>query len=295
MIKKIIGIIILTFTILTINAKEKENPFLDDIREINELVRDSKEYFSDEDKLRANELVLSKIKALAKNRKSFDYPMDSLVGISFLESKDGIVRLFTWNIYFEDLTHKCFGLIQYHPNKRTNVVFELKDFYDHYATKKRKFPSHAEWYGAVYYDIVEKKVGKNTLYTLMGWRGCDALTQQKVIETLSFDRRNLPRFGGRKFRVNKKYVSRLVYTYSAKTMMRIGQNPSKELIVIDHLSPSNPKFIGQYQYYGPDLSYDALEFRGSKWYMMENIDPTIAVSYTLMHKRDSTEQPSQGF
>jgi len=31
------------------------------------------------------------------------------------------------------------------------------------------------------------------------------------------------------------------------------------MIIFDHLSPSKPSYTGNYQFYGPDFSYDGLE------------------------------------
>jgi hypothetical protein len=44
------------------------------------------------------------------------------------------------------------------------------------------------------------------------------------------------------------------------------------MIVFDHLSPANESYTGNYQYYGPDLSFDALRFENGIWELKENID-----------------------
>ena len=47
---------------------------------------------------------------------------------------------------------------------------------------------------------------------------------------------------------------------------------NEKQIVFDHLSPKSPQFTGQYQYYGPDFSYDALEFKKGKWVYIKDVD-----------------------
>jgi len=44
------------------------------------------------------------------------------------------------------------------------------------------------------------------------------------------------------------------------------------MIVMDHLSPSSPVYNGDYQFYGPDLSFDALKFEDGLWIYESAID-----------------------
>ena len=55
--------------------------------------------------------------------------------------------------------------------------------------------------------------------------------------------------------------------------MLLRHLPEKNWIVFDHLALNNVKAATSVaENYGPDLSYDALKFVGSKWTLMENID-----------------------
>ena len=275
---------------------QEDDLFQSEISQINELIIDINEYYQDEDKIKANDQLVDVLNDLLKKRSSYDYDFSDINGISIVSSKDDKLRLFTWDVRFRNLQHKCYGFIQYKASKRYYLCFQLKDFYAPYDKAKRKFPSHAEWYGAVYYDIVQCKINKSkTVYTLLGWRGRDALTQQKIIETLEFNGNNLPVFGKKRFKVGKKRENRLVFTYSSKLQMKLKYSPKHRYIIADHLSPQNPKFINQYQYYGADLSYDAYEFRNSLWYKIDNIDPVIAVDYHLISKRDTSQRVSESF
>ena len=53
-------------------------------------------------------------------------------------------------------------------------------------------------------------------------------------------------------------------------MLRFDER--EELIVFDHLAPMEPKYEGDRSYYGPDFSYDALEFKKGKWILIENVE-----------------------
>ena len=45
-----------------------------------------------------------------------------------------------------------------------------------------------------------------------------------------------------------------------------------KMIMFDHLSPSRPSYTGNYEYYGPDFSYDGFRFEKDAWVLTEQID-----------------------
>ena len=122
-----------------------------------------------------------------------------------------------------------------------------------------------------------------TYYTLIGWDGANYLINRKVVEVLYFDRKGMPLFGKKIFKLEKTNTGRLIFEYADRTTMILRHNEKQDIIVLDHLSPPEQRFTGMFQYYGPDFSYDALIFRGGKWVLMNDIDPEIAINY----KRDS--------
>ncbi|MDA3910662.1 MAG: hypothetical protein PF448_04805 [Bacteroidales bacterium] len=293
---KKIYIIIFLFSLSGILSAQQNDNFLDDFQEIDALLTNAASYYKDEDKLEVNQEVKTLLKSVLESPNSFDAPVDSLKRISVLKSPDGNLRLFTWNLLFDDLTHTCYGFIQYQAEKDKLLLYELKDFYILRDSMERKYSSHAEWYGAIYYDIIQKTDNKSTVYTLLGWRGRNALTQQKIVETLEFDRHNLPNFGKKRMRIGRSRKLRAVYTYSIKTQMILRFNEKQDIIVLDHLSPSDPKLEGYFEYYGPDYSYDAFEFDKGFWYFVSDIDPERAINFerdkekeTLRDRKPSTE------
>ena len=47
--------------------------------------------------------------------------------------------------------------------------------------------------------------------------------------------------------------------------MALNFDAKEKMIVMDHLAPEDSRFEGQYQFYGPDFSYDALKFKKGAW------------------------------
>lgn len=279
-----------------LSAQENQE-LLYDLQQVDELLSNAASYYKDEDKLEANQEAKAILKSVLENPESMNAPVDSLKRVSVLKSPDGKLRVFTWNLLFDDLTHTCYGFIQYQAERDKRLLYELKDFYIERDSMERKFSSHAEWYGAIYYDIIEKSDKKNTVYTLLGWRGQNALTQQKIVETLEFDRHDLPNFGKKRLRVGRSRELRAVFIYSIKTQMILRFNEKQDIIVLDHLSPSDPKLQGHYEYYGPDYSYDAFEFDKGNWYFVSDIDPERAINYERDKEKEALEnrEPSSNF
>ncbi len=273
--------IFLCFCGITAMAQEQENPgFVDgQIMEINQHMRDAAEYTDNTAKIEANTQAIQLMRDILIEPDAFDYHYDSLEHITILESDDGRLRIFTWNIMYDNMVHDFFGFIQYRNEDNEYFHYELKDKTSNVPDEDPDYEDPDEWYGAIYYEMIEKKDRNTPVYTLLGWKGQDAMVQQKVIETLEFNRRDEPEFGGRRFRVVREKMDRVIFRYSIEAQMILRNNKKNDIIVCDHLSPGNPKFKGQYEYYGPDYSYDAFEFDGKRWIYKSNIDPNIAINY----------------
>jgi hypothetical protein len=107
---------------------------------------------------------------------------------------------------------------------------------------------------------------------LLGWDGNNDLTRKKVIDVLRFGSSGKPAFGANIFKFDKKKRKRIFFEYSAKTNMTLTYNEKHDMIVFDHLSPSESSYKGLYQYYGPDFSYDAMYFDKGKWQLVKDVD-----------------------
>ena len=56
--------------------------------------------------------------------------------------------------------------------------------------------------------------------------------------------------------------------------MSLRYEPGPGMIVFDHLAPSDPRpeSKGVYSLYGPDLSYDGLQFVKGSWILKEDLE-----------------------
>ncbi len=276
MLRKISYIISFCFLASSIYAKDK--PMAEEVSSINDMLNEIFIAKTDRDKLVLNQYVVELFFNYLKTEESYTADFDSVKYLTVLQSEDNKLRVYTWNLCFDDGSFKYFGYLQY-KDKKEYLVYFLDDKKNVESEFERWYRSPSEWYGVLYYEIITTKFNSRNYYTLIGWDGADLLINRKVIEVLSFDRKGMPEFGKRAFRVDKLSTGRLTFEYADRATMLVRYNEKNKIIVLDHLSPPEQKYQGMYQYYGPDFSYDALIFRGGRWVYQSDIDPEKAINY----------------
>ncbi|MBI4649605.1 MAG: hypothetical protein HY738_24145 [Bacteroidia bacterium] len=227
---------------------------------------------ADIEKIKYNNLILKTFKDALEIDGSFNYSFDSLNYSGKITSSDGLVHIFTWNVQYENKSFEYFGFIQYYAQKKDKyLLFSLDDKSHEIKDSENQALTAGKWYGALYYSIITKKFKNKTFYTLLGWDGNDALTTKKLIDILCFESDNTPVFGLSIININAQNKKRLIFEYSKNVTMLLRYDDEIDKIVFDHLAPMQPSFYGQYQYYGPDMTHDALEFKNGKWEFISDI------------------------
>lgn len=204
---------------------------------------------------------------------------DNIKVISTLKSNDGNVNIYTWVLPTLFGTYEFFGYVQPVKDGKLQKVFELIDVSENLDQADRKFLDNQHWYGAVYYEIIEKKIDGRTMYTLLGWHPQNASLNKKVIDVMYIDDAGRLKFGAPIFQLPKHIQRRIIFEYSAQASMSLKYHKvrrflffKQSMIVFDHLAPPDLSLLNQFQYYGPDFSNDALKFKGGKWVYQSDID-----------------------
>jgi hypothetical protein len=127
-----------------------------------------------------------------------------------------------------------------------------------------------KWFGMLYTQVIEC----NGFYTLIGWDGNDKLTQRKFVDVLYFKANGTPVFGKDVFKFPRKNPRRLMFEYSGEVSMSLKYVEKQDQIVYSHLASRQEGSLldGQFQFYGPDGSFDALVLKKNKWVTIEDID-----------------------
>lgn len=278
--KRFIFVILLIVTPFLAKSKNDQT-FKPVVDTINSLFNEIVQARADADKERLNDEIMEVMNDFLHKQGSFDHAIDTLKYLSCLKSSDNALRIYTWNLCYTDGSFKYFGYVQQKAGGKINVygLYDRRNKNPNAPNKDLEYYTTSEWYGCIYYECITKTWNSRTYYTLIGWDGADNLTNKKIVEVLSFTRRGIPVFEKKMFKVDRVISSRLIFEYADRATMLLRYNDKHKIIVIDHLSPAEDRFKDMYQYYGPDMSFDALEFKGGRWQLESNINPEIAINY----------------
>ena len=228
-----------------------------------------------------NNKILKEFKNALQQENSFKCDFGKLTKISKLVSDDGKLKIFTWHIQFSDGNFKYFGFIQY-QNKKNKLIIELTDQSEKMTNPEQLTLNAENWYGALYYKIISKKIKKQTYYTLLGWDGNNNYSNKKLIDVLTVSSDGFIQFGAPIFEYQTQIKNRIIFEYGEQVSMVLRYDTDYKMIIWDHLAPSQKQFAGQFQFYGPDFSYDALVFKKGFWNFLEKVTP--------LNKEDNSSQ-----
>lgn len=278
---RVITTLVFIFFVLLVSAKEKVNDkneisydstLVHIEKQISELAKqlfDTRRNDAKSTQI-SNEIVQLFVKAY-ENEEAYKYPFDSIFPVGKIQAIKGEFKIFTWNIVLKTGEYKYFGFLSY-QNKEIKKSMPLLDCSTTITEELVASLDNENWYGANYYEVVEAKNQAGTHYLLLGWKGYDLHSTKKVIETLYFTKSGMPKFGKSLLKIERKKYKRLIFEYSRMADMMLEYNEDYGFIVFDHLSPSSGVQAGDYQFYGPDLSYDAFKYNGDFWEYKSAID-----------------------
>jgi hypothetical protein len=237
---------------------------------------------TDVERVEHNKKLVSLFEKVLVQAPSVAYKFDSLRYVTRVEAPDKSFRIFTWDIEKTDGTYQYYGFIQLSPAPEESAckLFMLTDKSAEITKNPELYSSdHKKWWGMLYYKIILTQYKKKKFYTLLGWDGNDKLSNKKVIDVLTFTADGSPHFGEAIFDLEYKkgdkktafefsagtMPKRLLFEYSSQIVMSLRYNEPLNTIVFDHLAPPNSSLKGQYQFYGPDFSYDGFKWEKGKW------------------------------
>ncbi|GDX52985.1 hypothetical protein LBMAG27_20320 [Bacteroidota bacterium] len=214
------------------------------------------------------DFIRTLVKAL-KVKNSFEYPFDSVKHINIMYPEDRSFRIFNWNVLKTTGVYRYYGAIQKKSSQLK--IWPLYDYSDYMKNPQDTITSSEKWFGMLYYQI--KQEGKQ--YLLFGWDGNTLLSNKKIIDVLSFDKKGIPVFGSKIFNTGTMeaphYLARFIIEYKENAQVSMRFDNDLQMIIYDHLIPIAPKAEGMYSYYVPDGSYEAFELKKKKWTHVQSV------------------------
>ena len=269
MVKYILLFATLFFTCLTFGQENQKLYALES--DLHNKLTELRSVKADSSIKKLNEEFRTLLADALKEENAFDYPFNSLKTVGKIYSQDKLVRIFSWNVQYEDQSNDYFSFIMKKDDRRDRVhVVELKRKKQPLQALVRETLDHENWYGALYYEIVDVEKGNRTYYTLMGYDANNQRSTIKLLDVLYFTGK-FPKFGHPLFETDSGYQNRVIFEHSSKATMSLKYDVNRGKIVFDHLSPETPNLKEFKEYYVPDMSYDAYSFEKNKWRLQEDI------------------------
>jgi hypothetical protein len=274
MLKKLFSFFALFAIFFSVDAKEIDSLFFRALEERLILLHREITSLQGAEK-RTKELAFRDSLLLVLKTKDAEYfPFDSLKMIGRVTSEKEELTVFSWNIPQAGGFHNYYCILRYFNKKEKKHTFTILEENHGFLNQSPQHPASSNnWPGALYYNIITTKYKGITYYTLIGFDFNNLISNRKVIEVISYDEYGYLNFPVQNFIYEGKPQNRMVFEYAERVQMVIDYDEKNKMIVHDHLSPFKPSLEGQYQFYGPDFSYDGFLFEDGVWKQMKNITP----------------------
>ena len=226
------------------------------------------------EKRTANTAFITNLTEVLQYEKSFKFPFDSLPTIARISSPDNTFRIFNWLLKKDNGNYEYFGIVHYHNKKRKRYeVIPLVDNSANIRNAEQEDLDAENWYGGLCYQIAYIKKAGRKHYTLLSWDGNDGYSTKKIIDVMYFSGKNKIKFGLPIFKQNKKESQkRVILEYDSKTSISVKYHSKEEKIVFNHLVPPNKDLEGLEEYYIPEGTFNAYQYKRGKWWLQQDVD-----------------------
>lgn len=246
------------------------------------------------ERLKANFAFVKTLVSALKMPYSYHFGFDSLTMVSMLRSPDDQFRVFSWHVLLNDGSYLYYGTIQLNTPDGSLKMYPLLDKTYEIESPETAVTTAERWYGAQYYRIIPL----GTDYLLLGWKGHTVQLTQKVIDVLSFANGNV-KLGKAIFDSDStRGQTRMIYRYSRNARMFMDYDRAENQIVMDHLAPPDEQDEGQYEQYGPDLTYDAWHLKNGTLVLIPDIplaNPATPEDDYYNDPKKPASHPKSGF
>lgn len=228
--------------------------------------------YNDNDRIRINDSIRMILDGYVKSDTVFSHRFTNLRYLGQIVSPDSLLKIITWNLVLvnEPGRYFCYFIRKQEPGTK-NIIYRLSANYNEIPIKTDTTYSEPEWYGALYYDLKPYIIDNRRCWVLLGIDYGNAVISRKIIEVLNFTPEDAIVFGRKWFVTGDDKMYRAVFQYASNAMMSLKFR-SDSSIIFDHLVPFSPTLKEDRQYYGPDYSSDAYNFKNGLWKLIINVE-----------------------
>lgn len=261
--------------------KSQNNTYIDNDSIINNLDSLYKTIYSADtyERWDKSDIFSSYLISILKNTTINDLEFQEIENLQYFSSGDKKLIIFNWGIPNENgsVGYCCITKV-WSDSLNKYIINSLNDISAYNPFPEKFVYRDNNWWGALYYTLIEKQIKNTTYYTLLGWNTSQNTYRQKVIEVCKILPNGKVEFGCPIFRNtnNNRFIFRfnpkvdmiLRYDYQA---YRIKKGKKEKLIkdnmiVFDRLIPEDNNMEGQYSnYVAVGNLYDAFVFINGAW------------------------------
>jgi hypothetical protein len=202
----------------------------------------------------------------------FTHRFSNLRYLGQIVSPDSLLKIVSWNLVLENQPGKYFCyFIRKQDTGKNNQIYRLSTNYNERPVRSDTTYSISDWYGALYYDLRPVVIDKNRCWVLLGLDYGNQGISRKIIDVLSFEPDGSLVLGKKWFDSGNGVSYRAVFEYASNAMMSLRFR-SDSSIVFDHLAPFSPSKKDNHEFYGPDYSFDAYNYKDGIWKLVLNVD-----------------------
>ena len=242
-------------------------------------------------KINANKNYKRVLKEVLNDSLSIAYNFSRVKNLSVVTAPNNQFRFYTWTLLLGKDEYDYCGFTQYQrkvkkglfgASKIENYIFELNNNSASIGNDELAKLNNKNWLGCIYYNLVPAPKRKDKTFLLLGWDGYSYSSTKKIIETVKFNNKGEPSFGhqiirydlthGTKAEPKFQKKSRMIFEYNGNVTMHCNYNFNLNMIVFDHLAPSNPALASVKRVYAPDFTYDGLVYEKKAWTYKKDVD-----------------------
>ena len=171
---------------------------------------------------------------------SFYYAFDSLLTSPIIYPADSSFRIISWHYEKDGGEFRQKGTIQYNTPDGKLKLTPLYDYSEFAENNRDSIRDNRHWVGAIYYQIITKKVNGQPLYFLLGYDENNMMTTRKWIEPLQFGTNGELIMGGDYFQVGNDSIfpagsKRFKVEYKKFANARVNYDTAEDMIIMDNL------------------------------------------------------------
>lgn len=269
---KRISLYFFLFLLLSAGVAESQIPEKDISTKLEELFDRLVGNYNDNERISINDSIRLILDDYVKSDSVFTHRFTNLRYLGQIMSPDSLIKIVTWNLVLENQPGKyyCYFVSKQDQGKN-NKIYRLSTIYNEKPVRTDTTYSESDWYGALYYDLKPFIIDNNKCWVLLGIDYGNVNISRKIIEVLTFDRDGTIAFGKKWFDSGKDISFRAVFEYASNAMMSLRFR-SDNSIVFDHLVPFSPSKKDDREFYGPDYSFDAYNYKDGMWKLLIDVD-----------------------